>query len=72
MLNVSPADKLVVGKKYTHAIERNNCRNRHWVGRLKRRSLVVFKSVPMVDLTVALFARFWVNVDQTPPKALLT
>ncbi|MGH8556292.1 MAG: hypothetical protein ACRESZ_02280, partial [Methylococcales bacterium] len=42
-------------------IERNNCRNRHWFKRFSRKSIVVSKSKEMVDLTMALFARFRVN-----------
>ena len=34
---------------------------RHWFARFKRKSLVVSKSLRMVDLTMALFARFHVN-----------
>ena len=36
---------------------------RHWFGRFKRKSIIVSKSVEMVDLTIALFARFRVNGD---------
>lgn len=56
-----PADKLVMSKKVTVGIERNNCRNRHWFKRFCRKSIVVSKSKEMVDLTMALFARFRVN-----------
>ena len=61
--SVFPADKLIMNKSLTHEIERNNCRNRHWFGRFKRKSIVVSKSEEMVDLTMALFARFRVNGD---------
>ena len=50
-------------KKETHRIERNNCRMRHWFGRFKRKSIIVSKSVEMVNVTVALFAKFRVNGD---------
>jgi IS1 family transposase len=59
--SVFPKNKLIMSKKYTHGIERNNCRNRHWFGRFKRKSIIVSKSKEMVDLTMALFARFIVN-----------
>ena len=59
--SVLPASKLVQTKAETHRIERNNCRMRHWFGRFKRKSIIVSKSVEMVDLTIALFARFRVN-----------
>jgi len=52
---------LILGKGGTIALERNNCRQRHWFARFKRKSLVVSKSLHMVDLTMALFARFHVN-----------
>ena len=61
--SVFPADKLIMDKSVTHGIERNNCRNRHRFGRFKRRSIVVSKCREMVDLTMALFARFRVNGD---------
>ena len=60
---VIPKDKLVQTKKETHRIERNNCRMRHWFGRFKRKSIIVSKSVEMVNVTVALFAKFRVNGD---------
>ena len=56
-----PAQKLIMTKKVTVGIERNNCRNRHWFKRFCRKSIVVSKSKEMVDLTMALFARFRVN-----------
>ena len=56
-----PAEKLVMSKKVTVGIERNNCRNRHWFKRFCRKSIVVSKSREMVDLTMALFAKFRVN-----------
>ncbi len=51
----------VISKKETVAIERNNSDNRHWFARFHRRTKVVSKSVRMVDLTMALFAKFRVN-----------
>ena len=56
-----PAEKLVMSKRVTHGIERNNYRNRHWFKRFCRKTIVVSKSREMVDLTMALFARFRVN-----------
>ena len=69
--SVIPKDKLVQSKVRTHAIERNHCRQRHWFGRFKRRSILVSKSKEMVDLTIALFARFWVNGNQNELVSLL-
>ena len=52
--SVIPPDKLVHSKATTHALERNHCRQRHWFGRFKRKSIIVSKSKEMVDLTMAL------------------
>jgi Transposase and inactivated derivatives, IS1 family len=62
--NVIAEADLVQGKQGTVAIERNNARQRHWFARFKRKSLVVSKFLQMVDLTMALFARFHVNGQQ--------
>jgi insertion element IS1 protein InsB len=59
--NLIPIGKLYQGKDLTHGIERNNCRQRHWFARFHRRSIVVSKAKWMVDVTMALFARFRVN-----------
>jgi insertion element IS1 protein InsB len=56
-----PADMLVQTKRETNLVERNNSRLRHWFGRFRRRTLIVSKSIHMVDATLALFATFWVN-----------
>jgi len=56
-----PADMLVQNKRETNLVERNNCRLRHWFGRFKRKTIIVSKSIQMVDATLALFATFWVN-----------
>lgn len=69
--SVIPQDKLVQSKATTHDIERNHCRQRHWFGRFKRRSIMVSKSIEMVDLTMALFAKFWVNGNQDQLLSLL-
>jgi insertion element IS1 protein InsB len=61
---VLPQDKLVQSKTGTGRIERNHCRQRHWFGRFRRKSIIVSKSLEMVDLTTALFAKFWVNGNQ--------
>jgi insertion element IS1 protein InsB len=69
--SVIPQDKLVQSKATTHAIERNHCRQRHWIGRFKRKSIIVSKSQEMVNLTMALFAKFWVNGNQDELLLLL-
>jgi insertion element IS1 protein InsB len=64
-------DKLVQSKATTHAIERNHCQQYHWFGRFKRKSIIISKSKEMVDLTMALFAKFWVNGNQDELLSLL-
>ena len=58
-----PGNRLRQSKSETVAIERNNGRQRHWFARFRRKSIVVSKSLQMVDLTMSLFARFHVNGD---------
>ena len=53
-----PVGQLYAGKDQTHGIERDNARQRHWLARFRRRSIVVSKAVRMVDASIALFARF--------------
>src|SRR5215210_129500 len=53
-----PVGQLYTGKDETHAIERDNARQRHWLARFRRRSIVVSKTRRMVDVSIALFARF--------------
>jgi insertion element IS1 protein InsB len=60
---VLPSERLVMSKAHPDGIERNHCRQRHWVGRFKRRSMIISRAKEMVDLTIALFARFRVNGD---------
>jgi insertion element IS1 protein InsB len=67
---VIPSERLVMSKAYTDAIERNHCRQRHWFGRFKRKSIIVSKSKEMVNLSLALFARFRVNEDVAEISAL--
>lgn len=69
--SVIPQDKLVQSKATTQDIERHHGRQRHWFGRFKRRSIIVSKSIEMVDLTMALFAKFWVNGNQDQLLSLL-
>ena len=47
-----------VGKDETHGSERDHARQRHWLARFRRRSIVVCKAVRMVDASIALFAAF--------------
>jgi insertion element IS1 protein InsB len=52
-----PVGQLYTGKEETHGIEQDNARQRHWLARF-RRSIVVSKAKRMVDVSIALFARF--------------
>lgn len=65
-------DKLKQSKAETVAIERNNGRQRHWFARFRRKSIVVSKSLQMVELTMALFARFHVNGNWQDILTLVT
>jgi insertion element IS1 protein InsB len=56
-----PPGRLYVGKEETHGIERDHARQRHWLARFRRRSIVVSKAKRMIDASIALFARFGGN-----------
>src|SRR3954469_14527101 len=56
-----PPEQLHTGKEETHGIERDNARQRHWLARFRRCSIVVSKAQRMVDVSIALFARFAAN-----------
>ena len=56
-----PPGRLFVGKDQTHGVERTHSRQRHWLARFRRRSIVVSKAKRLVEATMALFARFCVN-----------
>ena len=62
--SVPPQDKLIQSRAGTHRIARNHCRQRRWFERFTRKSIIVSKSKEMVELTVALFAKFRVNGNQ--------
>jgi insertion element IS1 protein InsB len=44
-------------------VERNNAQQRHWIAALRRRSIVVSKSLPPIKRRIALFAHLHVNKD---------
>ena len=69
---VIPQDKLVQSKATTHDIERNHYRQRHWFGRCKRKSIIISKSKELGELTMALFAKLWVDGNQDELLSLLT
>ena len=64
-----PQGRLHVGKSLprtrsgdqTHGIERDHARQRHWLARFRRRSIVGSKAKRMVDASIAPFARFGGN-----------
>ena len=53
-----PVGRLHTGKEEAHGIERDHARQRHGLARFRRRSIVVSKAQRMVDVSIALFARF--------------
>jgi insertion element IS1 protein InsB len=56
--DVLPVGQRYSGKNETHGIERDNARQRHWLARFRRRSIVVSKTKRMVDVSLALFSSF--------------
>src|SRR5829696_4786782 len=67
-----PVGQLHTGKDETHGIERDNARQRHWLARFRRRSIVVSKAKRMVDVSIALFARFAGNAKIGELISMLT
>jgi insertion element IS1 protein InsB len=53
--------QLLQTKAETWGVENNNGRQRHWIGRFRRKTCIVSRSAEMVDLTMFLFAFFHVN-----------
>ena len=64
---VLPVGRHYQGKDQSVALERNNGRQRHWVGACRRKSIIVSKSKAMVNRRMALFAHLHVN-DHAPPE----
>ncbi len=56
-----PVGRHYVGRDETVLSEGSHARLRHWFARFRRRTVVVSKSVAMVDRTVALFAHYRCN-----------
>jgi len=69
--SVIPQDQRVQSKTTTPDIERHHCRQRHWVARFTRQSMIVAKSTERVDLTIALCAKLWGNGNQDELLSLL-
>jgi insertion element IS1 protein InsB len=53
-----PVGQHYTSKDKTHCAARDNARQRHWLARFRRRSIVVSKTKRMVDVSLALFAGF--------------
>ena len=56
-------NKLYQSKSQTYYIEQNNARQRHWFARFRRKSIVVSKTLEMVESTMALFVAIHVNTS---------
>ncbi len=56
-----PESMLIQSKIETVAIEQNNPRQRHWLAAFRRLSIVVSKSLKVLESTLALFAFHRVN-----------
>jgi len=54
---------LIQSKTETVAIERNNGQQRHWLAAFRRRSIVVTKSLKVLESALALFAYYHINND---------
>ena len=52
---ILPPERHIIGKAYTHTIERDNSNTRHHLGRMTRRTKVVSKESKMVDLSLKLW-----------------
>jgi insertion element IS1 protein InsB len=70
--SVLPQDQLVQRKATTQARKRHHGRRRHWCGRFTRQSIMSSKAKAMVERTMALCAKFWVNGNQDELLSLLT
>ena len=55
------SQRLQQGKQNTFKIEQNNALQRHWLGRFRRRTQIVTRSMDMLNKSLALFQRFRVN-----------
>lgn len=63
---VLPVGRHSQGKDQSVALERNNGRQRHWVGSCRRKSIIVSRSKAMVNRRMALFANLHVNDEARP------
>lgn len=58
---IIPVGQHYQGKDQTFGVERTNSQQRHWLARFRRRTCVVSRAKRMVEVSMALFARFCVN-----------
>lgn len=49
---ILPAERHVIGKSHTVAVEQDNSNTRHYSARMTRRTKVISKKVEMVDLSI--------------------
>ena len=59
--DVIGCQRLRQGKQNTYQVEQNNALQRHWLGRFRRRTQIVNRSLDMLNKSLALFQRFRVN-----------
>ena len=56
-----PYNQHTASKKYTYQLEQNNGRQRHGLRRFRRKSLIVTRSLEMLEYSLALFTPYRVN-----------
>jgi len=59
------------GKDQTIRVERDNGRQRHWIASCRRKSIVVSKTIDMINRRIALYAHFHPNGEAHPKMARL-
>lgn len=69
--NAVPVGQHDQGKDQTVGLERDNGRQRHWVGACRRKSIIVSKSEATVNRRMALYAHLHVNRDAPPEMQVL-
>ena len=65
-MHTKTVSALAKARDHTVALERTNAQQRHWTAALRRRSIVVSKSLAMIERRVALFAHLHVNKVTAP------
>ncbi|MGE9986168.1 IS1 family transposase [Desulfovibrio sp. SGI.169] len=55
------SQRLQQGKQNTFKIEQNNALKRHWLGRFRRRTKIVTRSLDILNKSLTLFQRFRIN-----------